>query len=112
MKYKIIPTPKFKKEVKRLAKKYPSLKSDLYLFEKELSDNPRLGTGLGNNAFKIRLAIKSKRKGKSGGARIITYLIDKDFEIYLLTIYDKSEIEIIQDSVLKNLIAEIKGGNN
>src|SRR5437868_6497377 len=108
MKYKIIPTLKFKKETKRLTKKYPSLKSDLSLFEKELSNNPRAGTGLGNNTFKVRLAIKSKGRGRSGGARIITYLIDKDFEIYLLTIYDKSEIENINDSTLRSLIAQIK----
>ena len=112
MNYRIIPTPKFRKEAKRLAKKHPSLKSDLYSFEKELSNNPHLGTSLGNNAFKIRLAIKSKGKGKSGGARVITYLMDKDSEIYLLTIYDKSEIESVNDNTLRNLIAEIKGRNN
>ena len=112
MKYKVIPIPKFKKEARRLINKFPSLKYELYLFEKELSDNPHVGIGLGNNTYKIRLAIKSKGKGKSGGARIITYLLDKDFEIYLLSIYDKSEMDNVNDYTLRNLIAEIQGKNN
>lgn len=110
MKYKLIPTRKFMKEAKRLAKKYPSLKSDLRSFEKDLSHNPHMGASLGNNSFKVRLAIKGK--GKSGGARIIYYLIEQDLEVYLLTIYDKSELENVGDSVLRSLIAEIKQRNN
>jgi hypothetical protein len=62
---------------------------------------------LGNNAFKVRLAIKSKGKGKSGGARVITYLITEDKEVYLLTIFDKSELDSIDDKILKKIIAEI-----
>jgi mRNA-degrading endonuclease RelE of RelBE toxin-antitoxin system len=73
MSYKIIPTEKFKKEAKRLLKKYTSLKDDLFELNNELVNNPTLGISLGNNSYKIRLAIKSKAQGKSGGARIITY---------------------------------------
>ena len=62
---------------------------------------------MGNNAFKVRLAIKSKGKGKSGGARVITYLITEDKEVYLLTIFDKSELDSIDDKILKKIIAEI-----
>ncbi len=60
-----------------------------------LEKKPHIGTLLANNCYKIRLAIKSKGKGKSGGARIITYLQIIDKEIFLLTIYDKSEQKIL-----------------
>lgn len=50
--------------------------------------------------YKIRLAIKSKGKGKSGGARVITYVLTDNNEIYLLTIYDKSEFDSIDDKTI------------
>ena len=107
MKYSVVPTPKFKREAKRLIKKYTSLASELQEFEKDLAENPRQGTSLGNNTYKIRLAIKSKGTGKSGGARIITYLVTKELDIYLLAIYDKSEIENIDIKILKRIIDDI-----
>ncbi len=108
MNYNVIPTPRFKKESKKLIKRYPSLPADLRNFEKNLLKNPRLGTSLGGNTYKVRLAITSKRKGKSGGARIITYLVTADQEIYLLSIFDKSEIASIDNKTLKQLVKEIK----
>jgi mRNA-degrading endonuclease RelE of RelBE toxin-antitoxin system len=108
MKYSVIPTPKFKNEAKRLIKKFPSLKSELYFFEQELSMNPYQGIPLGQNAYKIRLAIKSKGKGKSGGARVITFVINEQEEVYLLSLYDKSEIENIDDKILRKLISEVR----
>ena len=76
-------------------------------FEKLLQANPTQGTPIGNNAYKVRLGIKSKGKGKSGGARVITYVLTDDGEIYLLTIYDKSDLSTIDDKTLKSLIKEI-----
>lgn len=108
MNYKIIPTEKFKKEAKRLAKKYPSIKEDLAELNEQLLRDPKSGTALGNDTYKIRLAIKSKGKGKSGGARIITYVVTKEKEVYLLTIYDKSEWESIDDKALKRIIEDLR----
>ena len=108
MKYSIIPTNRFKKEAKKLIKRYSSIKMELLELEKLLSENPNTGTDLGNNTYKIRLAIKSKGKGKSGGARVITYVICEDLEVYLLSIYDKSDFDSIDDKTLKILIKEIK----
>jgi mRNA-degrading endonuclease RelE of RelBE toxin-antitoxin system len=71
----VLTTEKFERQAKRLLKKYPSLKKEIIHLEENLSENPKLGTSLGNNFYKIRLAIKSKGKGKSGGARVITFLI-------------------------------------
>jgi len=111
MNFNVIPTERFRKEVKRLIKKYPSLKSDLLALNKQLLINPRLGTALGNSCYKIRLAIKSKGQGKSGGGRVITYFISEEKSIYLLTIYDKSEFGAIDDQTLKYIITSIKRKN-
>jgi hypothetical protein len=83
------------------------LPDDLALLFDELRENALLGTSLGGNVRKIRLAIKSKGKGKSGGARIITYVYQIARTVYLLSIYDKSEMENISDEELKLLIKEL-----
>jgi len=107
MSYSVIPIERFKKEAKRLIKKYPSLKSELTELNETLSGNPEIGTSLGNNTFKVRIAIKSKGKGKSGGARVITYLVTEEKEIYLLTIFDKSEFGSIEDKILREIIEDL-----
>jgi len=104
---KILTIDNFDREFKRLAKKYNSIKADLGSLLEELHNQPRLGTALGDNAYKIRLAISSKNKGKSSGARVITYFITDNNELYLLSIYDKSERAAISDKVLKKLIKNI-----
>jgi mRNA-degrading endonuclease RelE of RelBE toxin-antitoxin system len=108
MSYKIVLTDKFKKQAKKLLKKYRSLKNELEDFEASLLSNPFQGIPLGNNTYKVRLGVKSKGKGKSGGVRIITFIVINDSEIYLLTIYDKSEIENVDDKALEKLISIIK----
>ncbi len=73
----------------------------------ELKENPQQGTAIGHNCFKIRLAISSKGKGKSGGARVITSVFITDKEVYLISIYDKSEKENISDTEIKKLIRNL-----
>ena len=94
----------FERQTKRLVKKYPSLKKEIQEIIKELKEVPEKGTSIGHNCYKIRLAIASKGKGKSGGARIITHLIFKVDTVYLLSIYDKSEIANITDKEILELI--------
>jgi len=96
--------PKFEKELKRLAKKFPSIKSDFSTLLQSLKENPSQGTSLGNDCYKIRLAITSKGKGKSGGARLITCFKIVHHTVFLLTIFDKSEQENIPDKELKELL--------
>jgi len=74
MSFNIIATEPFERKLKRLAKKYKSLSSDLSAVIDELAENPTLGTPIGKNCYKIRVAIASKGKGKSGGARMITFV--------------------------------------
>ncbi|MFA6925221.1 MAG: addiction module toxin RelE [Bacteroidales bacterium] len=107
MSYKVIPLENFKREAKRLIKKYPSLKNEIYQLDEQLSVNPLIGQPLGSNCFKIRLAIKSKGKGKSGGARVISCVLVKELDVYLLSIYDKSEKESISDMDMKKLVKDI-----
>ncbi|MDB5142255.1 MAG: hypothetical protein JWQ66_968 [Mucilaginibacter sp.] len=107
MKYKVISIPHFDKEFKRLSKKHHSIKSDLANLVTELVKNPIMGNMITKNCYKIRMAITSKGKGKSGGARIITYVIAPDETIFLLSIYDKSEQINISDRELLELIESI-----
>ncbi len=107
MSYNIIAVPTFKKEVKRLARKYHSLKTDLAVLFKSLQENPKQGTSLGRNCYKIRLTISSKGKGKSDGARLITNIVIADETVYLLSIYDKSDKENLTNKELDELLGEI-----
>ncbi|MEI7581469.1 hypothetical protein [Runella sp.] len=67
--YNIIPAQSFERNAKPLLKKYPSLRDELFELGEQLAQNPMQGTPLGKSCYKIRLAIKSKGKGKSGGPR-------------------------------------------
>ncbi len=74
MNYSIHPEPAFLREVKRLSKKYKSFKQDLERLQDELLANPTAGADLGDGVHKVRMAIASKNRGKSHGARVITYI--------------------------------------
>jgi hypothetical protein len=104
MSYNVKTIAVFEKQAKRLIKKYASLKDELLNFVAELKDNPAQGDYIGNNCYKIRIAIQSKGKGKSGGARIITHVQIAENDVYLLSIYDKSEKSTISDKELQELL--------
>lgn len=100
-------TDEFKRQFKRLTKKYHSLPTDFKTFIRDMEMNPNQGIDLGKNIRKVRMAISSKGKGKSGGARVIAYhltVADNHLEITLLAIYDKSELANISDAYLKSLL--------
>lgn len=104
MSFNVATIPAFDKQIKRLAKKYPSLKEEYNNLLNKLEENPVEGTPLGNNCYKIRIAISSKGKGKSGGGRIITHIVIKKKTVYLLSVYDKSEHETISASQINELL--------
>ncbi|MBQ9642122.1 MAG: type II toxin-antitoxin system RelE/ParE family toxin [Bacteroidaceae bacterium] len=98
----------FDRQAKRLAKHYTSFRQDYINLLQELQENPLAGTDLGGGIRKVRMAIASKGKGKSGGARVITYTADiilhaKEGTLILLSIYDKSEHSTISDKEIKRL---------
>lgn len=119
MRSKVIVIDNFKREAKPLLKKYPSLKNELEVLRLQLLDTPRMGIKITDNVYKIRLAVKSKGRGKSGGMRIITFVWEIALEmaededtsetiIFLASIFDKSEEENISDKDLERLIDEIQ----
>lgn len=111
MNYNIETLPAFDKKLKRLSKKYKSLKDDLQVFVEELKQNPELGVNLGNGIRKVRMAISAKRKGKSHGARVITHTAIISVEegvITLLTLYDKAEQTTITEKEISLLIKQLK----
>ena len=101
---RVITSDNFERELKRLAKKFPSLRREFLELVESLENQPVQGTALGKNCFKIRLAIASKGRGKSGGGRVITYVQIVDDLVYLLSIYDKSEKESLSDNELNGLL--------
>ena len=110
MSYDVLTIPVFYKQAKRLIKKFPSLRNDLAALISELEAKPIKGTPLGNNFYKIRLSIASKSKGKSGSARVITFVKIIRTTVYLATIYDKSEAETVTLSELERIFAQLPEG--
>ena len=103
----IYTTSEFERSLKKLSKRYASMKDDYVTFLSELKKNPTMGTGIKFGLRKVRFAIASKQKGKSGGARVITHTVlveSEGADITLVTIYDKSDQANITDKELKKLI--------
>ena len=104
MNFDVIATEPFERKLKRLAKKYKSITLDLMPIIEKLQECPTIGISLGKDFYKIRFSITSKGKGKSGGARIITYVRIVKNSVFLMDIYDKSEQESITDKELQLFI--------
>lgn len=104
MSFRIKVTRNFEKEAKSLIKKYSSFKNDITKLIGDLELNPELGVALGHNLYKIRIAIGSKGRGKSGGIRIITYVIHKNEIVHLISIYDKAEYDTAEISTLLKIL--------
>ena len=104
----------FVRRAKVLRKKYPSFDQDYQSFLDEMERHPFSGESLGQHTFKVRMAIASKGKGKSGGARVITYNLQKkdedEIDITLMTIYDKSEIANVSNAYLRSLVGQLEKG--
>ncbi|RZK47009.1 MAG: hypothetical protein EOO87_22645 [Pedobacter sp.] len=100
----------FIRKAKAYKRKHSSIVDELRELEVSLLENPQQGNNLGAGLYKVRLAVKSKGKGKSGGYRIITYLVSKQddgFIVNMLTIYDKSEESSIDKKVLLQIIKSL-----
>jgi mRNA-degrading endonuclease RelE of RelBE toxin-antitoxin system len=108
MRYNVLTINPFERQLKRLVRKYPSLKKEYAQLIEKLETEPTKGIALSNGCFKIRIAIKSKGKGKSGGTRVITHVRVMDSNVFLLSIYDKSEVVDITDVEIKYLLSFIE----
>ena len=96
----------FAKEAKRLAKKYPSFKQDYKDFLDSIKENPLQGDEITKNIRKIRMAIKSKGKGKSGGARVMSFVKVTDTTVLLFSIYNKGDKDSISEKEIEELIKD------
>ena len=106
MSFSVVAASPFLKQAKRLSKKHQSLKQDLKVLIATLEENPVSGIPIGRDCYKLRLAISSKGKGKSGGARLITCVKVIASTVFLIAIYDKSEKEDISDKELDYLLMQ------
>ena len=113
MNFEIKTTPEFERQAKPLNKRYKSFKTDLRDFILSLQENPFQGVELKPGIRKIRLAISSKGKGKSGGARVITYTVltsVEDGNVFLMNIYDKSDFSSVDTSIIEEMIKNLEIG--
>ena len=109
MNYEIIVKPTVQREAKRLAKHYSSFKEDFVSLIDDLEQNPLLGTDLGHGLRKVCMKITSKGKGKSGGARVITFTLvvsQQDAVLNLLYIYDKADRASISEKEIEQLLKQ------
>lgn len=104
MNYNVYTTDFFISGLKKLAKKYPSVKDDYKALVDSLKKEPKQGQPLGKDCYKIRMAITSKGKGKSVGSRVITCVKILAGSVFLLSIYDKGDKESISDKELDELL--------
>ncbi|CAA6803350.1 MAG: RelE toxin of RelE / RelB toxin-antitoxin system [uncultured Sulfurovum sp.] len=106
MRYEVKVVDTFKRDTKKLFKKYKSIKSDILELVEKLELDYKIGIHLGNNLYKIRVK-NSDIGGKSGGYRVIYYTKLPSNSIYLLSIYAKTQKENIDIEILKPIIDKL-----
>ena len=106
MSFEITLTRSFRRNLKPLVKRFASIANDLEALEQELLNNPQAGEPLGRDCYKVRMRIEAMNTGRSGGARVVTCVKIVGQEIFLLTIYDKSEQFSITDDERDELLKE------
>ncbi|HMQ75713.1 MAG: hypothetical protein IPM49_18285 [Flavobacteriales bacterium] len=107
MSFEVIALRPFQRDLKRLLKKYPSLKKDVATLGAILERDPFIGKSLGKDCYKVRLSITSKGRGKSGGGRVITHVHVAGDTVHLLALYDKAERDTLSDKELEQLLSWI-----
>ena len=105
MSFDIVALRPFERDLRRLLKKYPSLKRDIAALGSNLALDPFQGKSLGRNCYKVRMAISSKGRGKSGGGRVIIHVHVSASTVHLLSLYDKAEKDTLTDKELDQLLS-------
>lgn len=110
MSFEFVTSRYFDSEIKRLSKRYRNFKADMEEFRRSLRENPLQGVEIAPHVRKVRMAISDKGRGKSGGARVITFdalVSDQDGKLYLLLIYDKADTSNVKMNVVREIIKEM-----
>lgn len=101
-------TPRFQKDLRELAKRYRSIRTDLQPLIEQLQAGEIPGdriAGIKYQIFKVRLKNSNIQKGKSGGYRVIYYLKTTE-GIILATIYSKSDLSDVSNEIIIEAIAQ------
>lgn len=78
-------------------------------FQTYLMENPEAGKIIRGSGGIIKIRWAWKKRGKSGGVRIIYYWAKAREQIYLLTAYSKSERETIDAATLARIAKQLEG---
>lgn len=111
MNFEVSTTPEFEAQAKKLSKRHRSFKDDIRNFVLSLKENPFQGVELSPGIRKIRMSITSKGRGKSGGARIITYTVlvtEENGHVYLMNVFDKSDFSTVELSIIQSMVTELQ----
>lgn len=87
--WQTILVPHFLKQLKRHLKKHRDLKEALFSHLEHF--NKVQAVSLGHRIYKMRLALKSLTRGKSGSFRLVVLLVEVDNIIVPVAIYFKGE---------------------
>jgi mRNA-degrading endonuclease RelE of RelBE toxin-antitoxin system len=112
MKRNIILTRAFEKERDSLISKHKLLEEDYDDFERDLAENPTIGSVIPGTGGVRKIRLKSASKGKSGGFRICYYYYQLEEDIFLIQIYPKNVQENLtadEKKILKKWVDEIRG---
>jgi len=98
----------FKRQLKRLSRKYRRIRADLQPLIDQLVAGERPGDQIqraGYTVYKVRVRNTDAARGKRGGYRVIYYLADLD-DVLLVTVYSKTEQADIDADQIQTIIAE------
>ena len=98
----------FRASYKLLKKRHKSLEADFERLLASLLEKPMQGGELAGGVRKVRMAITSKGRGKSGGARVIIRVRIVDDELQLLYIYDKADMENVSEAFLRDVMKRME----
>lgn len=100
----------FKRQLKRLARRYRRIKTDIGPMINALYAGETPGdqmTGQDYTLYKVRAPNSDSQRGKSGGYRVIYYL-KTTTRCILVAIYSKSDQEDMEPEALSRLMREVE----
>ncbi len=108
--YNVKATDIFKKNIKKLSKKFRRIKKDFLPLLEDLEAGQFIGnpiSGFDNEVYKVRVPSSDQQKGKSGGFRLIYYVVIDDKEIVLLTMYAKAKRSNIRNNEIQEILDQL-----
>ena len=105
---KVVESDEFRKDIKKIGKRYRSVKQDVRSLTAQLKAGETPGDRITGNkypVYKVRVKNSDIKKGQSGGYRVIYYI--RTAEVILLTnIYSKSDRSDISNKEVEDVIGQ------